>query len=292
VVTFVEPTFFAVLDVAPVSGRLFEAGDVSPDPKVEPTAVLVNMKFLERRGMDPQRAIGVRIRFTDGRSSESGAWKEIVGVVPNVEPSIDRVFADGTPVVFIPATPGTFNPMTLTIDLGKQPVAFAPRLRSLVAGVEPAAFLEDVYALDQLPVEVNVFRIAMSVMTGLSLLAIVLSTTALYALMSMTVALRKREIGIRLVLGGSARAVMTAVARRALVQIAAGVALGAGFWVVVLSVVSANSSGGEVEQALAGSPFILAAAAGLVIAIGLAASLGPMVRYMRMSPVDTLRVDA
>ena len=63
VATFVDPGFFAVLDVSPVAGRLFDAGDVSRDPAVEPATVIVNMKFLERRGMHPQSAIGSRFRL-------------------------------------------------------------------------------------------------------------------------------------------------------------------------------------------------------------------------------------
>jgi predicted permease len=291
VVEFVDLAFFDVLGVAPVSGRLFESEDVSPDPAVEPTAVVVNMKFLERRDMQPQSAIGTRLQFR-GRDGEPGPWKQIVGVVPNIEPSADRVLLDGTPVVFMPATPGALNPMTLTLDLGRNPAAFAPTLRSLVAEADPAAFLTEVSALDDLPNEASLIaRAGVSLMTGVSLLAIVLSTTALYALMSMTVAQRRREFGIRLALGGSARGVMMTVARRALVQIAVGVAWGAGFWVAVMSWVLTVNPAGELAPALAPWPYMLTAAVAVVIVIALAASLGPTLRYVRMRPVETLRVD-
>ena len=119
----------------------------------------------------------------------------------------------------------------------------------------------------------------------------VLSTTALYALMSMTVARRKREFGIRLALGGSAGGVMMTVARRALVQIASGVAWGAGFWVAVMSWALSGDPGGRAAKMFAPWPYVLAAAAVVVIAIALAASLAPTLRYIRMSPVETLRTD-
>jgi putative ABC transport system permease protein len=289
--TFVDPAFFAVLEVSPVSGRLFEAGDVSLDPAAEPTAAIVNMTFLERRGLNPQRAIGARLRFTDGSDRTPGPWKEIVGVVPNIEASDNRADIDGTPAVFVPATPGTLNPMTLTIDVGRTPVAFEPRLRALVAEADPTAFLSDIYALDALPAELNVFVIGIGVMTGLALLAIVLSTTALYALMSMTVAQRKREFGIRLALGGSVGGVMMTVARRALVQIAIGVAWGAGFWVPVMSWAAPLAPQGGIGETVAAWPYVLAAAAAVVIAIALAAALGPTLRYVRMRPVETLRME-
>jgi predicted permease len=292
VATFVDPGFFGVLDVSPVAGRLFDAGDVSRgDPAVVPGAVIVNMKWLERRGMDAQSAIGSRFKLDQDRDGTPAPWKEIVGVVPNIEPSADRVFADGTPVVFMAAAPGTLNPMTVTIDIGKNPLAFAPKLRALVADVDPTAFVSDVAALDHLPMPVNVIAIASSIMTGLSLLAMALSATGLYALMSMTVAQRRREFGIRLALGGSARGVMVTVARRALMQIVMGVTWGAGVWVVLMSSVLKAAPGTEAAKMRGPWPYVLGASVVVVIAVALAAALWPTLRYVRMRPVETLRVD-
>jgi len=81
VATFVDPGFFAVLDVSPVAGRLFDAGDVSHDSAVEPAAVIVNMKWLERRGMQPQSAIGSRFKLDRDRDGTPAPWKEIVGTI-------------------------------------------------------------------------------------------------------------------------------------------------------------------------------------------------------------------
>ena len=291
VATFVDPGFFAVLDVSPVAGRLFEAGDVSRDPAVEPAAVIVNMKWLERRGRDAQSAIGSRFKLDEDRDGTPAPWKEIVGVVPNIEPSADRVFADGTPVVFMAVAPGTLNPMTVTIDLGKSPLAFAPKLRALIADIDPTAFVSDVAALDHLPMPVNVIAIASSIMTGISLLAMALSATGLYALMSMTVAQRRREFGIRLALGGSARGVMVTVARRALIQIGLGVAWGAVVWVALMSSVLKAAPGTEAAKMRGPWPYVLGASVVVVIAVALAAALWPTLRYVRMRPVETLRVD-
>jgi predicted permease len=291
VATFVDPGFFAVLDISPVAGRLFDAGDVSPNPAVEPAAVIVNMKWLERRGMDAQSAIGGRFKLDRDRDGTPAPWKEIVGVVPNIEPSADRVFADGTPVVFMAVAPGTLNPMTVTIDLREKPLAFASKLRALVADIDPTAFVSEVAALDHLPMPVNVIAIASSIMTGLSLLAMALAATGLYALMSMTVAQRRQEFGIRLALGGSARGVMVTVARRALMQIGMGVTWGVGVWVVLMSSVLKAAPGTEAAKMRGPWPYVLGASAVVVIAIALAAALAPTLRYARMRLVETLRVD-
>jgi putative ABC transport system permease protein len=295
--TLVDPSFFSMLHVAPVAGRLFGAADVGPDPAVEPATAIVNMKFLELRGMEAQSGLGARLQLTVPEGGRFGPWKQIVGVVPNIDPAGNGDLANAAPLVYLPAAAGALNPMTVTIDLGnpgdaarsREPMAFAPTLQQLVTDAEPTALLENVAALDELRDDTGgVFRFWMSVTSGISVLATLLSTTALYALMSMTVAQRKREFGIRLALGGSTTGVIVAVARRALAQIAAGVALGVGFWVVILSTVLRS---GEIARTVAEWPYLLVAAAAVVIAIGLAASLGPTLKYARLRPVETLRLD-
>jgi len=136
-----------------------------------------------------------------------------------------------------------------------------------------------------------VIAIASSIMTGLSLLAMALSATGLYALMSMTVTQRRREFGIRLALGGNARGVMVTVARRALMQIGIGVTWGAGLWVILMSSVLKAAPGTEAAKMRGPWPYVLGASAAVVIAIALAAALAPTLRYVRMRLVETLRVD-
>jgi ABC-type antimicrobial peptide transport system permease subunit len=116
-----------------------------------------------------------------------------------------------------------------------------------------------------------------------------LATTALYALMSMTVAQRRREFGIRLALGGTAAGVMITVARRALLQIGMGLTWGAGMWVVLMSTVLAATPGSEAAKMRGPWPYVLAVAVIVVTAVALAAALGPTLRYVRMRPVETLR---
>lgn len=233
-----------------------------------------------------------RIRRWAFSDEPPGPWIEIVGVVPNIEASADRVFFDGTPVVYLPATPGTLDPMTLIIDVGADPAAFTPRLRSILAEADPSAILDYAHPLDELPAdELTAARIAIGLITSLSLIAIVLSTAALYALMSLTVAQRTREIGIRIALGGNARRIVGTVARRGLTQLALGVALGSGFWVAVFSAMLGGSAGGEMEPVLAAWPWMLLAAVGVVVAVGLTACLRPTLKGIRIRPMEALRAD-
>ena len=55
---------------------------------------------------------------------------------------------------------------------------------------------------------------------------LLLSAAGIYAMMSFTVARRRREIGIRAALGADARRVLTGIFGRASAQLGAGIALG------------------------------------------------------------------
>ena len=290
----VEPGFFGTLGIEPLHGRTFEPGDVPVEAGQTPTRVLVNTKFLDRRGMDYRGAVGRTMRISDPGEAPTGPWMEIVGVVPDLEASLGQAIFDGTPMAYLPAAPGGVHPLTLVIDLGTNPTAFAPVLRRLLADADPTAILGDVVALDQIPnTAALVQRTASGVLVGLSLIAIVLSTAALYALMSFTVARRTREIGVRIALGGKSSRIVAAIARRQLRQLLVGVVLGTGFWAVVFtSLGGAGAFQGELGVAVRSWPTVLSITAAIVVMTGLLACLAPILRGFRIRPVEALRVDA
>ena len=290
----VEPGFFGTLGIEPLHGRTFERGDVPVETGQTPTRILVNTKFLDRRGIDYRSAVGRTMRISDPGEVPAGPWMEIVGVVPDLEASLGQAIFDGTPMAYLPAAPGGVHPLTLVIDLGENPTAFAPVLRRLLADADPTAILGDVVALDALPnTAALVQRTASGVLVGLSLIAIVLSTAALYALMSFTVSRRTREIGVRIALGGKSSRIVASIAHRPLRQLVFGVLLGAGFWAVVFtSLGGAGAVQGELGVAVRSWPYVLSITAAIVVTTGLLACLAPILRGLRIRPVEALRVDA
>ena len=290
----VEPGFFGTLGIESLYGRTFERGDVPVEVGQAPTRVLVNTKFLDRRGMDYHSAVGQTMRISDPGEAPTGPWMEIIGVVPDLEASLGRAIFDGTPMAYLPAVPGGVYPLTLVIDLGGNPTAFAPVLRNLLADADPTAILSDVVALDELPNgAAMVQRTASGVLVGLSLIAIVLSTAALYALMSFTVARRTREIGVRIALGGKSSRIVASIASRSLRQLMFGVMLGTGFWAIVFTRLTAiGAFRGELGVAVQSWPYVLSITAAIVVTTGLLACLAPTLRGLRIRPVEALRVDA
>jgi putative ABC transport system permease protein len=116
-----------------------------------------------------------------------------------------------------------------------------------------------------------------------TLSVLLLSAAGLYALMSFTVTLRRREIGIRMALGAPPGRMVTSIFARALWQIAAGVAVG-----VTVALLLHRSLRIEVEGGWH-IPGILPAAVLFILTIGLLSAAGPARRAIRVDPTEALR---
>lgn len=116
----------------------------------------------------------------------------------------------------------------------------------------------------------------------LTLSVVLLSAAGIYALMSFTVAKRRKEIGIRAALGANPRRILASIFARATGQLAAGAVLG------VLAAVSLDrASNGDLMEGHA--PVVLPIVAVLMLLVGLLAALGPARRGLRIAPTEALR---
>jgi ABC-type antimicrobial peptide transport system permease subunit len=164
--------------------------------------------------------------------------------------------------------------------------AFASRLRTISAEVDPAAIVSGVQRLDQV-FSFDRYTIGWIRLGALALVAILLamSVSGTYALMSFTVSQRTREIGIRTALGERRSSLVLTIARRALAQLGVGVALG----LIVLGLLLADLN--SQLQRSTGELVLLAAAVGVAVmlAVSLIACVAPTRRALRIMPVDALR---
>ena len=267
-----------------LAGRTLEPNDRRP----EADAVVVNRSFVEDvlGGGNP---LGHRIRYS-GASGDAPAdlemerWFEIVGVVGDfpargIEPQ--QVGAK----VYHAVTPDRAYPITVFVRFrGTAPAGFADRLRDRAAVLDPAMRLQRVLPLDVAYDEqqngLRMAALAILLVVGSILL---LSAAGLYALMSFTVVQRRREIGIRVALGGKAYAILGSVFARALRQLATGIAFG------VLAAAGLNALDPDL---LSGRALILLPAVSLLmLLVGLAAAFEPLRRGLGVQPTEALRGD-
>jgi hypothetical protein len=276
----IDIDYLDALDQPVVAGRGFQAGDLDSDNPV----VLVNASFVTNvlAGRNP---IGQRIRYRkDADDAGAGPWYEVVGLVPDLGTSLVRPFTSQG--VYHPLTPGTANPVRLAIHVGDDPVAFVPRLREILHEVDPLAAIASPATLDQV-VEGD-WYVMMAVSLGSGVLVavlLVLAASGVYAILSFSVTERSAEIAVRAALGAQRRDIVLTVARRAIAQFAAGIALGLPLALFLAS--SAPGNGGSPSS----SPLAmtLLTAVGVVVLVGIPACLSPTLRALRIEPTEALK---
>jgi ABC-type antimicrobial peptide transport system permease subunit len=145
--------------------------------------------------------------------------------------------------------------------------------------LERIALLEDVNREDRV-----FFANAGGVLVALGLVTLVLALAGVYAMTSLVVTRRTREIGIRVALGASPAEVVKTTLRRAAIQVGLGTALGYGLGLL--------ASGARELLAFRigdGGPWILPAVTALFAIAGVAATWAPVRRALRIRPIEALR---
>ena len=286
----VSADFFSAYDIPVLTGRALQAADVDPVAGSSSglRGVVVNRAFVDRFFPDGA-ALGRRVRYA-GRSREAGPgnvaigrWYEIVGVVPNFPAHAQPNDGSGARLYHAIA-PGDVRPARLSVRVrGGDPGEFAGRLRVLAAAVDPTLQLRDVAtAEDVMRREQGLMRLLAAAFGAVTLTVVGLSAAGIYALMSFTVARRRKEIGIRTALGADPARILSGVFSRAATQLALGALVG-----MLGAVAVERVSGGEMLQG--NGAIVLPLVALCMTAVGLLAALGPARRGLRIPPTEALR---
>lgn len=221
---------------------------------------------------------------------EPGRWYEIVGVVHDLgmDTGNDAFFPGWGPGVYHPLTPdamglGSYS-VRVAFHVRGDAASFAPRLREMARDIDPALRLYDVLPLDGPVDKANqaqrwIARFSTYLTALVALIALLISTAGVYAMLSFTVARQTCEIGIRVALGADRRHIITEVFSRAMLQIGVGILVGALLWFFV--VVRVIGGGDDVG--------LLLMTAGVLILLGLIACGVPMRRALRIEPVEALK---
>jgi ABC-type antimicrobial peptide transport system permease subunit len=113
------------------------------------------------------------------------------------------------------------------VHLHGDPLTFAPKLHEIATAVDPTLRLSEVQRADTVLDPIIWFvRLWMRITLVMTAVALVLSLSGIYAVLSFTVARRTREIGVRVALGANRRRVISAIFRRPLIQVGLGVLVG------------------------------------------------------------------
>jgi predicted permease len=280
----IGPRYFETLGVKILRGRAFDDLDGTPG---HDTAI-VNQRFASMQfgGDDP---IGRRIKLTpDGSPAPDTpppTWVTIVGIAPTVRQRTQ--IGDDSPdaVAYIPlrAQPTAFA--MLLIRAQGDPASLTSLLREEVRAIDPDLPLFGILTMDQqLAQQRWAFRIFGSMFAIFAVIALALSSVGLYAVTAYSVAQRTQEIGVRMALGAQTTQVLWLVLRRAVVQMAIGLAIGIAGAVGVGKLLAS-----VLFQTGARDPVLLTMIVALLIGVSTAACIWPARRATRLDPVSALR---
>ena len=167
------------------------------------------------------------------------------------------------------------------------PSALLDTLRKTLAEMDPAVPIAEALTLrQQVDLNVNDERVAMTIGLALAGAALLLAAVGLFGAMSYSVGQRAREIGVRMALGAVPgdvrRLVLGQGLRLAVAGSVAGVAIGVGLGRLIQDRSLRRRSAGRVS--LVGSVAVLST-------VALVASWAPARRASRVDPVDVLRME-
>jgi putative ABC transport system permease protein len=129
-------------------------------------------------------------------------------------------------------------------------------------------------------------RFRASLIAAFAAFAVLLTGVGIYGVIASVVQQRRREIGLRIALGANGAAVATAVARRCLLNVGAGVVAGLLVFVGTRRVLSTM-----LFEITPGDPRPLAAAVAVLGIVAALASWIPARRAARIDPAASLRME-
>lgn len=285
----VDVDFFDTFGVPLLAGRRFASGDLDSAA----ATVVVNRTFV-RQVLGGDNPLGRRVRSVRRRGAEPGPWFEIIGVVGDI-PANPGSARKGEGRVYRPVAPGQLDPLSLAVRVGPTPVSFEPQLRAITTTLDPNLRLQYVVPLNEaylLGDIQNLLRLAAWTLGLMTMSVLFLSSAGVYALTSVTVTRRRREIGIRVALGALPHRILGSIFSRTLVQLALGVVVGS--WVALLIAIYVPKLIPLDEipfEIIPKGPGVLLAVAAVMITAGLIATVGPARRGLSIEPTEALKAD-
>jgi putative ABC transport system permease protein len=267
----VGPEYFATLGIPLFSGREF----ARTDDENAPLVAVVNRTMVERywAGEDP---VGRRLQV-------KGRWARVIGVVADSKYESMR------------ETPRPFFYVPLRQDFVRQPVLNIRTTQSLSS--IRAALVREVHALDSnlalyemITLQEQVNRstspqlVAVTLVSILGGLALLLAAVGLYGVMSYAVAQSTRELGMRMALGASASNLLRLVISRGMRLTIVGVLFGAAAAIALTRLL-----GRLLYNVSSHDPVVFGLALAVMTTTAIFACLLPAWRASRTDPARVLR---
>ncbi len=276
----VTPGYFEAMGLGLARGRFLTAADREDAPPV----VVIN-ETMASRYWPGEDAIGRQFMM----GTDDKPWLTIVGIVKTVrhnavveEPRAEMYVAHAQLPAHIRSAP---RGMTLAIKTHGDPLAIAGAVREAVRAVDRNLPVSDIRAMEAVAAAALSQPRFVTFLLGLfAAIALTLAAIGIYGTISLLVAERTQEMGIRLALGAERASILKLI-------------LGQGLWLTATGLVLGLAGAVLLTRTLAGlvygvgtlDPLTFAAVPALLCAVALLASLVPAMRAASVDPITTLR---
>ena len=273
----VSPGYFQALAVAIVLGRSFSEADrgMGENP-------VILSETLAKRLFPAEDALGKSLRV--GRT---GPWRQVVGIAADVRNN--GLAESSEPEYYVPwklDAAGYFRVGHVTVKTPMGPETVAAWIRQETASLDPTVPV----SIERMSARVGKLserpRFNAILLSLFAVFGVILAAIGIYGVVGFIVGQRTQEIGVRMALGASPKAIWKMVMSHVARWTMAGTALGLlGSWYAVRVLQSL------LFQTSARDPWTAAAALSVILAAAFFAAWVPAKRAMRVNPIEALRYE-
>lgn len=216
-VQLVNPRFFPGLRVGLLAGRNFDAQDGAQTP-----AVVIVSRNLARQLWPGQDAVGKMI--LEPRKSETTIRATVVGVAPVVQYNLWNKIT--RPTLYVPyeqagntalAAGNQLTALTFILHARVAPMSLAPAVRQCVASLNPMLAVGSLHTLQRFFILSNTpLRMIDRKLVTLGVEALLIAAVGLFGVMTAFMLERRRELGIRMILGADGNTIRWLALRQGL----------------------------------------------------------------------------
>jgi len=270
----VSPGYFRTMGIPVVEGRGFDAADGSDE-----SLVMILNETMARDLAPDGTALGKRIGGFFGETFT------VVGVVSDVRQQ--SLQSSARPVMYIPYHWWATSNMYVMVRTGGDAARQLPALQQAVWSVDADVPISRTNTMENVVARsLGDFRFFTQLLTAFAALALALGAVGVYGVLSYTVSQRASEIGVRLALGASSRAVLKSALGQGVALVTTGVVVG-----IVGALVTSRLLSSFLFGVSSTDPVTFVSVGLFLIVVAAIASFVPALRASRIDPMVTLRIE-
>jgi putative ABC transport system permease protein len=280
----VSPAYFETLGVRLTRGRFFDERDAAGAP----LTVIVDEK-LARRFWPDRDPIGRRMYLPQDINNllaitDKTVFMTVVGVIHDVRLGSVVEIPHEVGSYYFPIGQAPSRGVVFAVKTDGDPHALTSAVRAAINGIDRELPVFNTDTMEEL-MEKSLVTRRSPVLLSLSFgaVALFLSALGIYGVLAYLVTQRTKEIGIRIALGGSARAIFELVLREGLLLIGAGFAIGAAGALALRRTLESQLFGIS-----ASDPVVITMVAVVLAGVAFIACAVPARRATRIDPIVAL----